>query len=99
MYLFFLQSYVLEIVLTLESAVDFVEDEELQPSNVNPVTPHKYSDMRPLSSSSIITTHLTCKTAISVSVTTLTYTYVYVARHIPSFCRYAMLKNWELAWG
>lgn len=50
-----LQSYVLEIVLTLESAVDYVEDDELQPSNVNPVTPHKYSDMRPLSSSSTIT--------------------------------------------
>lgn len=45
----------MEIVLTLESAVDYVEDEELQPSNVNPITPHKYSDMRPLSGSAIAT--------------------------------------------
>ena len=60
------QSYVLEIILTLESAVDYVEDDELQPSNVNPVTPHKYSDMRPLSSSSIIPTHSSCKADTSV---------------------------------
>ena len=48
----------MEIVLTLETAVDYVEDDELQPSNVNPVTPHKYSDLRPLSGSSITTCKL-----------------------------------------
>lgn len=41
-----MQSYVLEIVLTIESAVDHIDENQLLPSNV--VSPRKVSEIAPL---------------------------------------------------
>ncbi len=42
-----MQSYVLEIVLTIESAVDHIDENQLFPSNVQ-VSPRKVSELAPL---------------------------------------------------
>ena len=43
-----MQSYVLEIVLTIESAVDHIDENQLLPSNV--ISPRKVSELSPLPS-------------------------------------------------
>jgi len=49
-----MQSYVLEIILTLESAVNHMDKEVLEPSNVcKNESPRKVSDLPPLPSECI----------------------------------------------
>ena len=49
-----MQSYVLEIVLTIESAVDHIDENQLLPSNV--ISPRKVSELSPLPSKRILYT-------------------------------------------
>ncbi len=52
-----MQSYVLEIVLTIESAVDHIDGNQLLPSNV--ISPRKVSELSPLPSKNVLLKTLT----------------------------------------